>query len=211
MEGNLSEKSQDFFHDDNVVQKIFKQYTATKIKSRNFLSNISYAGINNDDVVDKNFCFDVYVLMTKNINPFLLERKLPDQTKHEMIYMLWKECIPVDFYKFICRNEHFSYLNGKNILHPRVSEIVWPFKAEDENNYKKLRENLGKNKEIFQYIYSVTYPEIHCSTEKRGFDLKINIWSHLRNIRTKKIEKLEKIQKLMKTEKKLISKSKNLY
>ena len=41
-----SAKSQDFFQDNNVV-KI--KYATTRIKSRNFLSNIAYVGINKKD------------------------------------------------------------------------------------------------------------------------------------------------------------------
>ena len=43
--------------------------------------------------------------MTKNLNPFCLKRKITNQNKHEAIYMLWKECMPTDFYKFICKQE----------------------------------------------------------------------------------------------------------
>ena len=57
--------------------------------------------------------------------------------------------MPDDFYKFSCKKENFSYLNSKNVLHPKVSDIVWSFIAEEENNYKKLRENLRKNISIF--------------------------------------------------------------
>ena len=85
----------------------------------------------------KNFCFDMYVLKTKYINPFSLECKINDQVKHEMIYILWKVCMPDDFYKFICKKENFSYLNSKNVLHPKVSDIVWNYINENENNYKK--------------------------------------------------------------------------
>ena len=40
-----SAKTQDFFHDNNN-NTIGKRYTTTRIKSRNFLSNIAYVGIN---------------------------------------------------------------------------------------------------------------------------------------------------------------------
>ena len=149
-EGNLSKKRQNFSHDDKAVSKRrFKPYTTTRIKSCIFLSNISYAGVSDDDVIDKNFCFDISVLMTKNINPFSLERMLFDQAKHEMIYMLSKDCMPDDFYKFFLKKEIFSYLNSKSVLHPKVSDNVWSFIAEDENNYKKLKENISKNKAFF--------------------------------------------------------------
>ena len=84
-------------------KNIGKKYTTTRIKSRNFLSNIAYIGISKEDYYNENFAFDVYLLLTKNLNPFSLDRKLADKTKHEMIYMLWQECIPTKFYKHICK------------------------------------------------------------------------------------------------------------
>ena len=80
--------------------------------------------------------------------------------------------MPVDFYKFICKKENFSYLNSKNLLHLKVSDIVSRLIEEDENNFKKLRENLRKNRNVFQYVYSVVYPGIYCRSEKQGYDLR---------------------------------------
>ena len=166
-----SAKSQDFFQDNNAIEK---KYTTTRIKSRNFLSNIAYAGINKEDNYNRNFIFDVYLLLTKNLNPFSLDRKLADKTKHEMIYMLWKECMPIKFYRHICEKKNFLYLNGKNVLQPKVLEIVSEFIDADDVNYRLLQNNLSSYKNIFQYVYSNVFPEIYCSTERRGFDLKSN-------------------------------------
>ena len=107
-------------------------------------------------------------MITKNINPFLLERKIFNQSKHEMACMLWKECMPINFDKFICKKENFSYLNSKNVLHPKVSDIVSEFIEKDEKNFKKLRENLRKNKNVFQYVYSVVYPDIYTAAVKNA-------------------------------------------
>ena len=161
-----SAKSQDFFQENKATGK---KYTTTRIKSRNFLSNISYA-----DYYNENFVFDVYLLLTRDLNPFLLDRKLADKTKHEMIYMLWKECIATRFYKHICKEQNFLYLNRKNVPQLKVVEIITDFIKEDENNYKQWRNNLSSYKSIFQYAYSNEFPEIYCATEKRGFDLKSN-------------------------------------
>ena len=51
-------KSQDFFQNNKVAnhQKKMK-YTTTRIKSRNFLSNIAYIGINEEDYYNKKFHF----------------------------------------------------------------------------------------------------------------------------------------------------------
>ena len=90
----------DFFQDNNPLGK---KYTTTGIKSRKFLSNIAYVGINKKDFYNENSIFDVYLLVRKNLNPFSLDRKSADKNKHEMIYMLWKECMPQNFYKHLQR------------------------------------------------------------------------------------------------------------
>ena len=75
-------------------------------------------------------------------------------------------------YKYICKNHNFLYLNGKNVLQPKVSNIVTEYLNEDKNNYIELINNLSQYKDIFQYIYSNVFPEIYSSTERRGFTLK---------------------------------------
>ena len=56
--------------------------------------------------------------------------------------MLWKECVPVNFYEFICGKENFLYLNRKNVLHPKIAEIIWKF-IEENINYNQLINNLS--------------------------------------------------------------------
>ena len=85
-----SAKSPDFIQNNKLPER---KYTTTRTKSRNFLSNIAYVGINKDNFYREHFIFDVYLLVTKNLNPFSLDRKLDDKNKYEMIYMLWKECM----------------------------------------------------------------------------------------------------------------------
>ena len=56
-----------------VEDKSAKSLTTRHIKSRNFLSNISYVGITKEDFYNKNFVFDAYSLITKNLNLFSLK------------------------------------------------------------------------------------------------------------------------------------------
>ena len=55
-----------------------------------------------------------------------------------MLYMLWNECFPNDIYKHICQNDNFIYLNWKNVLHQKTSEIFWQFIEENTENYKNV-------------------------------------------------------------------------
>ena len=103
-----------------------------------------------------------------------------------MIYMLRKEWISAEFYKFISKKEHFLYLNGKNVLYPKIAEIVWKFINENEKTSNQLRNNLCQFKEIFQYVYSILYLEIHCTTKLRGFDLKSTFQLFFKTYKDKK-------------------------
>ena len=178
----LSEKSQDFSQQNNKIVNRHKirytatriKYSPTRIKSRNFLSNISYTGINKNDFYNESFILDVYVLIVKNLNPFSMNRKVADKMKHEMVYMLWRECIPSEFYRYICEEKSFIYLNGKDVSQPGVLEIVGNFIDKSKQNLRMLQENLTWFKDIFQYVYSNVFPEVYTTTEKRGFNLKSN-------------------------------------
>ena len=63
-------------------------------------------------------------MATKNINPFSLERKMFDLKNREKIQMFCEECNEPSFYKHICKPDNFMYLNGKNVIHPYVVEVV---------------------------------------------------------------------------------------
>ena len=136
------------------------KYSPTRIKSRNFLSNISYTGISKNDFYNENFILDVYVLLVENLNPFSLSRKVSDKTNHEMVYMLWRGCIPSDFSRYICEEKNFIYLNGRDVGQPGVLEIVGNFIDQEKQNLQMLQENLARFKDIFQYVYSHVFPEV---------------------------------------------------
>ena len=165
----VQEKSQDFSQqtESKIVNRHKVRYTATRIKysptrikSRNFLSNISYTGISKNDFYNESFILDVYVLIVKNLNPFSLNRKLSDKTKHEMVYMLWRECIPSEFYRYICEEKNFIYLNGRDVGQPGGLKIVGNLIDQGKQNLRMLQENLARYKDIFQYFYSHVFPEV---------------------------------------------------
>ena len=93
--GTQIEKSPDFFPTEKSITKRKNvrytatriKYSPTRVKSRNFLLNISYNSINKADFYNENFILDVFILLVKNLNPFSLQRKISDKFKREMIYM----------------------------------------------------------------------------------------------------------------------------
>ena len=127
-----------------------------------------------EDLFDRSFAFEVFVLTTKNINPFSLERKIFDFKEREMINMFWEDCNEPSFYKHICQPENFLYLNGKNVIYPQVAEIIINYIEADSKTFGKLKRKLIKNKKIFQFVYSSVYPEVYGFIEKRDVDMRNN-------------------------------------
>ena len=60
-----------------------------------------------------------------------------------MVYMLWRECIPSEFYRYICEEKIFSYLNGRDFGQPGVLEIVGGFIDRRKENLRMLQEHLA--------------------------------------------------------------------
>ena len=79
-----STKRSNFFQNNKLLER---KYTTRRIRSINFLLNISYFGINKEDFYNEKFIFNVYLLITKNLNPFSLDRKLTNKNNREMFYM----------------------------------------------------------------------------------------------------------------------------
>ena len=142
----LPKKSQDFSPPErSILNRHRIKYTATRIKysptrvkSRNFLSNITYTGISKDDFYNESFILDIFILLVKNLNLFSLQRKISDKLKHEMIYMLWRECIPSEFYRYICQDDKFKYLYGRDVSQQGVREIVGKFINQNKDNLRML-------------------------------------------------------------------------
>ena len=107
-----------------------------------------------------------------------------------MLYMLWKECMPANFYRHICKEKNVLYLNGKNMLQPKVAELINDNLDEETNIYNEMRNNLSQYKYTFQYVYSNVFPEIYYSTERREFDLKSSFHIMFKTYKRKKKMKL---------------------
>ena len=154
------------------LKRRIKCYTSLRIKTRNFLPNISYTGVISEDFVDNNFTFDTITLLTKNINPFSLERKFVDAKNRDVICMLWDECLEKTFYKHICEKDNFVFLNSKNVLYSKTAQIVLDYLNKDTSNIVRLRKCSQNHMKTIQFVYSNYFSEIYSLIDKRGIDLK---------------------------------------
>ena len=146
-EAVLEEKQPDldFFLHNNAEQKkkekqkkrCMKPYNLTRIKRRNYLSNISYTGVTEKKILNIIFVFEINVLLTKFVNPFSIERKVHEKGYQEIIYMLWDECIPTKLCKCGCQSENFIYSSWKIAF----MQIIFMSKKLT----LKMRKNLKRN------------------------------------------------------------------
>ena len=91
--------------------------------------------------------------------------------------------------------ENFKYLNGRDVSQTGVLEIVGKFVDQDKNSLRLLQQCLANYKDIFQYVYSSTFPEIYTMSEKRGIDMKSNFYILFKTYRDKAIMKQQLLAK----------------
>ena len=109
--------NQDFFQDDNAIQKkqrrkvltkkprkVKTPYSPTKIKARNYLSNISYSRICDDDFKNLSFIADPLSFITMDLKPFFKKMTYRDENDIEMIKMLWEDCLPNSYLLYLKKN-----------------------------------------------------------------------------------------------------------
>ena len=121
--------AQTFFlsNDDDQKKSSKSNYSSTKVKAKNFLSNISYKRLSKNGHENQLFIVDVFTFIILNLNPFFLERKLGIQKISNYVNMLWDICIPHELYKFISLEESYYVLNQKDVIFNKANEIIKKF------------------------------------------------------------------------------------
>ena len=97
LEKTMKELNQNIFSDDKAI----KNYNNSKVKARNFLTNVSYTRITAADYKNKNFVVDCFTFMILYLNPFYLERKFESTIERDFIHVLWNYLIPNELYRHI--------------------------------------------------------------------------------------------------------------
>lgn len=80
------------------------------------------------------------------------------------------------------------YLNGKNVLYPCVTEIVWNHIRDDKEKFNNMTRKFVENKKIFQFAYSYSYHEIYSFVEKRSLDLRNEFHIGFKELKDKKMQ-----------------------
>ena len=110
------QQSQNVPQNDDVVAKKKKKlkrrkdYSNTKVKTRNLLTNASFR-FKQSDFNKNSFIVDILSFLLQKLNPLNLERKLEMEEERDMIKFMWDECIPHEFVRFMYKHKYYNQIS----------------------------------------------------------------------------------------------------
>ena len=178
----MKELNQDIFLDDKAI----KNYSSTKIKARNFLTNVSYNRITTADYKNNNFVIDCFTFLILYLNPFYLERKFETNVEREFVNTLWMFLMTSNLYNYITQNENMKTLNKIKIKYQDAKEIIIGFIQHDQSNLSILSEFLEKNAILYQFLYGNLFPKCFCRINDYGIRGKTLFSTYYHNLSIQK-------------------------
>ena len=188
-----SELNEDIFSDDKAI-KI--SYSSTKIKARNFLTNVSYNRVTTADYKNKNFVIDCFTFLVLYLNLFYLERKFETEIERESVNTLWTFLMPSNLYNYICQGENMKTLNKIKIKYQDAKDIILGFLEQSNNentNFNILSNFLEKNAILYQFLYGNLFPKCFSRVNDYGVRAKILFNTYYQNFNIQKKLSIGKI------------------
>ena len=90
-------------------------YSNTKVKTRNLLTNVSYRRFKQSDFNKKIFIVDILSFLVQNFDPINLDIKLDTDKECEMVKFMWDECIPDEFVRYIYKHKNYNQISQPNL------------------------------------------------------------------------------------------------
>ena len=178
----MKELNQNIFSDDKAI----KSYNNSKVKARNFLTNVSYNRITAADYKNKNFVVDCFTFMIIYLNPFYLERKFESMIEREFVNVLWAYLIPNQLYVHISGEANIKTLNKIKIKYQDAKDIMIAFLSKDPFNIDVLSDFLEKNAVLYQYLFGNLFPKCFCRINDYGINAKTLFNTYYQNFHVQK-------------------------
>ena len=164
----MKELNRNIFSNDNAK----KIYNNSKVKARNFLTNVSYCRIAAADFNNSNFVIDCFTFMILYMNPFYLERKFESVIEREFVNVLWAYLMPNSLYVYISNDTNMKTLNKIRTKYHDAKDIIIEFLKKDSTNLNILSDFLQKNAILYQYLFGNLFPKCFSRVSDYGIDAK---------------------------------------
>ena len=129
-------------------------YSNTKVKTRNLLTNVSYRRFKQSDFHNQSFMVDILSFLLQSFSPVNLDVKLDIERERDMVKFIWDECIPHEFFSFIHKEKNYNEITRPNMTYQKANNIVKEYLFQDMNRINHLK---YKVEEKFDLIHdSVT-------------------------------------------------------
>ena len=177
------ELNQNIYSSDNIIKKNPKKeikrvrstnnYSMTKVKARNFLTNVSYNRVKETDFQNRSFVIDCYSFIILYLNPFYLERKFENSVDRDYVNAMWNLMMPAALYNCIYQEENFKTLNKLKLKFQYTSEIIKTF-LDDNSQLEILKDYLMKYAKSYQFLYGNLFPKYFARVDDCGIESKTN-------------------------------------
>ena len=183
MESLEKELNQNIYSSDNVIEKIPEKeikrvgsannYSVTKVKARNFLTNVSYNRVKETDFQNRSFVIDCYSFIILYLNPFYLERKFENSIDKDYVNAMWNLMMPPALYNLIYQEENFKTLNKLKLKFQDTNKIIKTF-LNDNSQLEILKDYLIKYAKSYQFLYGNLFPKYFVRIDDYGTESKTN-------------------------------------
>ena len=173
----MKELNQNIFSDDKAI----KSYNNSKVKARNFLTNVSYNRITAADYKNKDFVIDCFTFMILYLNPFYLERKFETNVERDFINVLWSLLMPSKLYDHIIEDDNMKTLNKIKIKYQDAKDMMIAFLFKDPTNIIVLSDFFKKNAILYQFLFGNLFPKCFCRINDYGINAKTLFNSYYHN------------------------------
>ena len=147
------------------------QYSSTKVKARNLLTNVGYRRFKESDFLNLNFIMDILSFLLQNFNPINIDQKIDTEDEHLMISFIWEVCVPYEFAAEIYKSPNYQIIADPKLTYQKANQIVktWLISYDKRN---ELCQTIKENFKTLHYIYSTLYPKIYSKINQFGIKNK---------------------------------------
>ena len=134
-----------------------KDYSNTKVKTRNLLTNVFYRRFKQSNFKKDSFIIDIL--------SYLLQ-KLENEKERHMVKFLWDDCITHDFVRYMNKLKNYVIISKPNMTYQKANDIVKNFLKEDPNRINLLKYKIEEKFKLIHYVYSLLFSKIYNRTSQ---------------------------------------------